>query len=88
MAAHTLPSPPRSQNTDKKHKKTRARIEKVFYGTNTADVKELGHFEDEDFYLEFTKAPADRLIPAVGFMREEAKKVWEEFFLLPDKCHY
>ncbi len=29
-----------------------ARIDRVYYATTTSDVKEHGHFEDEDFYLE------------------------------------
>ena len=65
-----------------------ARIEKVFYATTASDVKEHGNFEDEDFYLEFAKPPADRNIPALEFMRSEAVKVWEEFAQLPDRCHY
>jgi hypothetical protein len=51
-------------------------------------VKEHGRFEDEDFYEEFAKPPADRNIPALEFMREEAVRVWEEFSQLPDRCHY
>jgi len=65
-----------------------ARIEKIFYATTAQDVKEHGNFEDEDFYLEFAKPPADRNIPAIEFMRHEAVKVWEEFSQLPDRCHY
>lgn len=51
-------------------------------------LQEHGRFEDEDFYEEFAKPPADRNIPALEFMREEAVKVWEEFGQLPDRCHY
>jgi hypothetical protein len=51
-------------------------------------LQEHGRFEDEDFYEEFAKPPADRNIPAIEFMREEAVKVWEEFGQLPDRCHY
>jgi hypothetical protein len=51
-------------------------------------LQEHGRFEDEDFYEEFAKPPADRNIPAVEFMRDEAVKVWEEFGALPDRCHY
>jgi len=65
-----------------------ARIDKIFYATTAKDVKEHGRFEDEDFYEEFAKPPADRNIPALEFMREEAVKVWEEFADMPDRCHY
>eukprot|EP00877_Chromochloris_zofingiensis_P005289 jgi/Chrzof1/14761/Cz09g15070.t1 len=65
-----------------------ARVDRVFYATTAKDVKEHGNFEDEDFYQEFAKRPADRHIPATEFMRSEAIKVWEEFAKMPDKCHY
>jgi hypothetical protein len=51
-------------------------------------LQEHGRFEDEDFYEEFAKPPADRNIPAIEFMRDEAVKVWEEFGAMEDRCHY
>ena len=65
-----------------------ARIDKVYYATTANDVKVHGRFEDEDFYLELSKHPADRMIPCAEFMRAEAITVWEEFSQLPDRCHY
>lgn len=65
-----------------------ARIQKVFYATTVADVKEYGNFDDGDFYRELSLAGHERDIPTLPFMRDEAVEVWKEFHTLPDRCHY
>ena len=86
--SHRRRSTPTNIKTPPLQKNKRARIDRVFYATTARDVKDLGRFEDEDFYLEFAKLPAERTIPSLEFMRAEAVKVWEEFSELPDRCHY
>jgi len=41
-----------------------ARIDKVFYGCSPADAEEIG-FDDQEFYRQLAKPPAERDVPAV-----------------------
>jgi tRNA(Arg) A34 adenosine deaminase TadA len=41
-----------------------ARIDKVYYGCSAADAEEIG-FDDDEFYRQLAKPPAERTVPAI-----------------------
>jgi len=57
-----------------------ARIDKVYFGSLAADAAKAG-FDDSAIYAEFTQPHAEREIPMIQMMREEALaafRAWEE----------
>lgn len=64
-----------------------ARIGKIYYGNTKADAKNIG-FDDSFIYDEIGKAPAERAIPAVQFMPEEAIKAFKLWEQKDDKVEY
>jgi len=64
-----------------------ARIEKIYYGNTKTDAKKIG-FDDSFIYDEIEKSPADRAIPAVRFMPEEAIKAFKLWEGKGDKTRY
>jgi guanine deaminase len=57
-----------------------ARIDKVYFGNLAEDAAKIG-FDDSAIYGELTRPPAQREIPMIQMMREEALaafRAWEE----------
>ena len=65
-----------------------ARIAKVLYANTAEDADKVAGFDDENFYQEFKKDPADRKITFEQIGREEAIKVFEEWRDKVDKIEY
>lgn len=65
-----------------------ARIEKIYYAARCSDVMVYGDFDDTNFYEELGKPPAERLIPTIELLREEAIEVWQKFSEMPNRVHY
>lgn len=58
-----------------------ARLRTIYYSSTIGDAREYGNFDDDVFYTELTKAPAERSIP-MHFSEEsrpDSVKVWKEF---------
>jgi guanine deaminase len=64
-----------------------ARPARVFYAGVAADAAE-GGFDDALIYDELRVAPAERRIPMIQFMREEALTVFSAWKQQPDKTPY
>lgn len=64
-----------------------ARIGKIYYGFSISDAQSAG-FDDQDFYKEFAKPPAERSIPATALMPDEARALLEDYRSLPDTKRY
>jgi tRNA(Arg) A34 adenosine deaminase TadA len=65
-----------------------AGLDGIIYGAALVDSKKYGGFDDAFIYEEFAKPPANRKLPQIPLMREEAVKVWEEYAALPDNVPY
>lgn len=63
-----------------------ANIDKVYYGCNIEDTKEIG-FRDSDFY-EFQKDDEKKQSFIVELDKESCKKLYEEYKNIKDKVHY
>lgn len=63
-----------------------ANIDKVYYGCNIDDTKEIG-FRDSDFY-EFQKDDEKKQSFIVELDKESCKKLYEEYKNIKDKVHY
>ena len=64
-----------------------ARIDKVYFGNLAADAAKIG-FDDSAIYAEITQPHAEREIPMIQMMREEALtafRAWEQY---PGKIRY
>lgn len=64
-----------------------AGIEKIYFGNTKTDAAKIG-FDDSFIYDEIALAPADRRVPAINMLREEALagfRAWEE---KEDKVEY
>lgn len=64
-----------------------ARIGKIYYANSRADAA-LINFDDEFLYKEIVKSHDQRKIPMTQIMRDEARKVFEEWEVKHDKIHY
>lgn len=64
-----------------------ARLDKVYYGNNKTDAKKIG-FDDSFIYDELSLNPADRKLPLVVMLPEEAIKGFEEWEKKEDKVAY
>lgn len=64
-----------------------ARLDKVYYGNNKTDAKRIG-FDDSFIYDELSLNPADRKLPLVVMLPEEAIKGFEEWAKKEDKVEY
>jgi len=65
-----------------------ARISKIFYANTARDAAEIAGFDDENFYAEFQKSPADRRIPSQQIGRDAAIEVFREWHKKYDKIEY
>ncbi len=64
-----------------------ARIRKVYFGNLAADAAKTG-FDDSAIYAEFTQPHAEREIPMIQMMREEALAAFRAWEQHPGKIPY
>jgi guanine deaminase len=64
-----------------------ARIGKVYFGNLAADAAKIG-FDDSAIYGEITRPPAEREIPMIQMMREEALAAFRMWEQNPGKIRY
>jgi len=64
-----------------------ARIDRVFFGNLAADAANIG-FDDSAIYAEITQPHAEREIPMVQMMRDEALTAFREWEQHPGKIRY
>lgn len=64
-----------------------ARLDCVYFAGNAADASQAG-FDDSLIYREIIKPPAQRTIPMVQMMREEALAAFRAWQAKPDKVRY
>jgi guanine deaminase len=64
-----------------------ARIAKVYFGNLAADAAKVG-FDDSAIYAEIAQPHADREIPMIPMMREEALAAFREWEQHPGKIRY
>lgn len=64
-----------------------ARLDKMYYGNNKTDAKEIG-FDDSFIYEELALKPQDRHLPAEVLLRHEAIKSFQAWSKKEDKVEY
>lgn len=64
-----------------------ARIARMYYGNSRSDAAAIG-FDDEYFYREVAKPMNELAIPAGRLLPDEARAVFSEWDLRPDKVRY
>lgn len=64
-----------------------ARMERIYYAADRDDAAAVG-FDDRHFYEELVKEPADRSIPVVQFLRDEACAAMQAWFAKEDRIPY
>lgn len=64
-----------------------ARPDRVVFAANRADAAQAG-FDDQLIYDELLLPPADRRIPTIRLLRDEATAVFQEWSQLEDKIPY
>jgi guanine deaminase len=64
-----------------------ARLARVFYAGLASDASAAG-FDDSLIYGELGRAPADRKIPMIPLMREQALEAFRAWAAKPDKIAY
>jgi len=64
-----------------------ARLAKVHYANIREDAARIG-FQDEFLYEELARPPADRRLPMVPLLRQEAGRVFEEWAAQSSKRLY
>jgi guanine deaminase len=64
-----------------------ARIDKVYFGNLAADAAKIG-FDDSAIYAEITQPHAQREIPMIQMMREEALAAFRAWVQHPGKIRY
>ncbi|HMG84261.1 MAG TPA: nucleoside deaminase [Terracidiphilus sp.] len=64
-----------------------ARLDAVFYGASAEDAAKAG-FDDAYLYEEFRKDPAERSLPAVQLLRDEAWASFAAWMASPNKIEY
>jgi tRNA(Arg) A34 adenosine deaminase TadA len=64
-----------------------SRPDRVYYAATRADAAAFG-FDDDFIYREAARPLAERRIPMVGLMRDEALPAFREWEKLPDKIKY
>lgn len=65
-----------------------AHIDHVYIASTTEDALKYGEFQDIGILDDLRKEPPERAIKFSSHMREEAVKVWKEFFNMPDRARY
>ena len=64
-----------------------ARVDRIVYAGSRADAADAG-FDDDAFYSEFMREPANRRLPHQQILRNEAMSVFEGWKAKPDKILY
>lgn len=64
-----------------------ARLDKIYYGNNKTDAKEIG-FDDSFIYDELSLKPADRKLPSEILLPDESIKTFEAWIAKEDKIEY
>lgn len=64
-----------------------ARIDKIYYGNNKTDAKNIG-FDDSFIYDELDLKPKDRKLPSEVLLPTEAIKAFKAWSQLDDKIEY
>ena len=64
-----------------------ARLDAVFFGAGADDAAKAG-FDDARLYAEFRKAPSERSLPAVQYLRDEAWESFAAWMVSPNKIEY
>ena len=64
-----------------------ARLDRVYYANTAADAAKIG-FDDSFIYGELHMPHAERTIPAIQMMREEALAAFRAWVAKPDKIRY
>jgi len=64
-----------------------ARPEKIFFACTREDAAAVG-FDDDYFYDEIGKTPAERELPMISLLREESLNVFKMWAEKPDKTEY
>lgn len=64
-----------------------ARLGRIYFANTRADAAAIG-FDDQFFYDELARPPADRRVPMESLGREEAQAVFEEFLRRSDRTLY
>ena len=64
-----------------------ARLARVYYANTAADAAQIG-FDDSFIFREIVVPPAQRRIPAIQMMREEALVAFRAWAEKPDKIRY
>lgn len=64
-----------------------ARIDAIYYGANAADAAKAG-FDDAFLYDEMRKQHAERTIPSVQLLRDEAWASFKAWIESPGKIEY
>jgi guanine deaminase len=64
-----------------------ARLDRVYYGNTRADAAAIG-FDDARIYRELQASIADRSVPLIQLVPEEARRVFQEWSEKPDKMPY
>ena len=64
-----------------------ARLDKMYYGNNKTDAKNIG-FDDSFIYDELELKPEDRKLPSEILLHDEAIKAFEEWMKKEDKIEY
>jgi tRNA(Arg) A34 adenosine deaminase TadA len=65
-----------------------AGLDGIVYGAAVADSKKYGGFDDAFIYEQFAEPAADRSIPQVQLLRNEAVEVWKEYAAQPGNVPY
>jgi tRNA(Arg) A34 adenosine deaminase TadA len=64
-----------------------ARIDRVYFGNLATDAAKVG-FDDSAIYAEITQPRAEREIPMIQMMREEALVAFREWEQHPGRIRY
>jgi guanine deaminase len=64
-----------------------ARLDAVYYGANAADAARAG-FDDAFLYAEFKKEQAERTLPEVQLLKDEAWESFAKWIVSPNKVEY
>jgi len=64
-----------------------SRLTRIRYGNTRQDAAAIG-FDDETFYRELERSPAERLVPADQLCRGEAARVFDEWLSNPNRVTY
>ena len=64
-----------------------ARLDKMYYGNNKTDAKEIG-FDDSFIYDELELKPSERRLPSEVLLHDEAIKAFEAWTEKEDKVEY